>query len=158
MARELGLNPDKLGKIDNHRQETWKAPLPEFIEEIYFKRFRKERPDMIKPLKQILKEEELKAQTKKQSKEKCRKLRTEVHHNVYGTRRTCMVLIVVSSALILLPYPYFIPVKSWIMVFPDSFSSYRRYQVQHLSSLYREETVPSVFGWSKYPFRNNLYN
>lgn len=26
MARELGLNPDKLGKIDNHRQEPWKAP------------------------------------------------------------------------------------------------------------------------------------
>lgn len=39
MARELGLNPDKLGKIDNHKQETWKAPLPQFIEEIYFKRF-----------------------------------------------------------------------------------------------------------------------
>lgn len=32
MARELGLNPDKLGKIDNHRQEPWKAPLPQFIE------------------------------------------------------------------------------------------------------------------------------
>lgn len=27
MARELGLNPDKLDKIDNHRQEPWKAPL-----------------------------------------------------------------------------------------------------------------------------------
>ena len=27
MARELGLNPDKLGKIDNHKQEAWKAPL-----------------------------------------------------------------------------------------------------------------------------------
>ena len=25
MARELGLNPDKLGKIDNHRQESWKS-------------------------------------------------------------------------------------------------------------------------------------
>ena len=37
MARELGLNPDKLGKIDNHKQETWKSPLPQFIEEIYFK-------------------------------------------------------------------------------------------------------------------------
>jgi hypothetical protein len=37
MARELGLNPDKLGKISNHKQETWKAPLPQFIEEIYFK-------------------------------------------------------------------------------------------------------------------------
>ena len=54
MARELGLNPDKLGKIDNHRQETWKAPLPQFIEDIYFKHFKKERPDAVKPLKQIL--------------------------------------------------------------------------------------------------------
>jgi len=26
MARELGLNPAKLGKINNHRQEPWKAP------------------------------------------------------------------------------------------------------------------------------------
>ena len=39
MARELGLNPAKLGKLDNHRQEPWEAPLPEFIEHIYFKRF-----------------------------------------------------------------------------------------------------------------------
>jgi hypothetical protein len=39
MARELGLNPKKLGKIDNHRQEPWKAPLPEFIEQLYAKRF-----------------------------------------------------------------------------------------------------------------------
>jgi hypothetical protein len=28
MARELGLNPGKLGKLSNHRQEPWKAPLP----------------------------------------------------------------------------------------------------------------------------------
>jgi hypothetical protein len=39
MARELGMNPAKLGKIDNHKQEPWKLPLPEFIEELYFKRF-----------------------------------------------------------------------------------------------------------------------
>ena len=57
MARELGLNPDKLGKIDNHRQESWKAPLPEFIEEIFYKRFKKEHPDIVKPLKQILKKQ-----------------------------------------------------------------------------------------------------
>jgi hypothetical protein len=31
MARELGLNPRKLGKIDNHKQEPWKLPLPQFI-------------------------------------------------------------------------------------------------------------------------------
>ena len=41
MARELGLNPDKLGKIDNHKQETWKLPLPEYIEDLYFKHFKK---------------------------------------------------------------------------------------------------------------------
>lgn len=39
MARELGMNPAKLGKIDNHKQEPWKLPLPEFIEELYVKRF-----------------------------------------------------------------------------------------------------------------------
>jgi hypothetical protein len=32
MARELGLNPRKLGKLANHQQEPWKAPLPQFIE------------------------------------------------------------------------------------------------------------------------------
>ena len=72
MARELGLNPDKLGKIDNHRQESWKAPLPEFIEEIFYK-LKKEHPDIVKPLKQILKEQEIKDKEKKKEKEKRRK-------------------------------------------------------------------------------------
>ena len=35
MARELGMNPKKMGAIDNHRQEPWKAPLPIFIEGSY---------------------------------------------------------------------------------------------------------------------------
>jgi len=56
MARELGLNPRKFGKIANHRQEPWKSPLPVFIEDIYFKRFRKKRPDNIKSIEQILKD------------------------------------------------------------------------------------------------------
>ena len=36
MARELGMNPAKLGNLDNHKQEPWKLPLPQFIEELYF--------------------------------------------------------------------------------------------------------------------------
>lgn len=44
MARELGLNPRKLGKIANHRQEPWKAPLPQFIEDLYLKRFARKSP------------------------------------------------------------------------------------------------------------------
>ena len=47
MARELGMNPKKLGKLDNHRQERWKAPLPEFIEDLYERRFGKLAPDIV---------------------------------------------------------------------------------------------------------------
>src|SRR5258705_13764034 len=47
MARELGMNPRKLGKLDNHDQEPWKAPLPQFIEHLYSKRFGGERPEIV---------------------------------------------------------------------------------------------------------------
>ena len=47
MARELGLNPKKMGKLDNHEQEPWKLPLPAFIEHLYLKRFGKTRPDVV---------------------------------------------------------------------------------------------------------------
>jgi hypothetical protein len=42
MARELGLNPAKLEKLDNRQQEPWKAPLPQFIEHLYAKQFGRE--------------------------------------------------------------------------------------------------------------------
>jgi hypothetical protein len=41
MAKALGLNPKKFGSLANHRQEPWKAPLGDFIEDIYQKRFSK---------------------------------------------------------------------------------------------------------------------
>lgn len=41
------MNPRKFGKIDNHRQEPWKAPLPIFIESLYYKRFGRERPETV---------------------------------------------------------------------------------------------------------------
>lgn len=75
MARELGLNPDKLGKIDNHRQEAWKAPLTQFIEEIYFKRFKREEPETVKPLKQVMAEMEARKKQQKAKKEECRRQR-----------------------------------------------------------------------------------
>ena len=53
MARELGMNPKKFGKIANNRQEPWKAPLPVFIEDIYLKRFGKTRPDDVKTIEQL---------------------------------------------------------------------------------------------------------
>ncbi len=56
MARELGLNPKKFGSLDNHKQEPWKAPFTEFIEEIYYKRFKKMQPDVVKSIEQIVKD------------------------------------------------------------------------------------------------------
>jgi len=44
MARELGLNPKKLGGLDNHHQEAWKVPLHQFIEQLYLERFGRDRP------------------------------------------------------------------------------------------------------------------
>ena len=52
MARELGMNPAKLGKLDNHKQEPWKLPLPRFIEELYLCRFGKSAPDTVVPIEE----------------------------------------------------------------------------------------------------------
>jgi hypothetical protein len=68
MARELGLNPHKFGKIANEKQETWKIPLPQFIESIYLKRFHKNQPDVVQSL-----EEMIKAQQEKNAEKKTRK-------------------------------------------------------------------------------------
>ena len=50
MARESAMNPRKFGGIANHKQQSWKAPLPEFIEDLYLKHFKKEKSDVIKSL------------------------------------------------------------------------------------------------------------
>ncbi len=52
MARELGLNPKKLGGTDNHHQEPWKVPLHQFIEQPYLKRFGRDRPEHVVSLEE----------------------------------------------------------------------------------------------------------
>jgi hypothetical protein len=53
MALELGLNPKKFGKLANHRQEPWKLPLPDFIANLYVKRFGKPAPDSVRTIEQM---------------------------------------------------------------------------------------------------------
>jgi len=60
MARELGLNPKKLGKLDNHKQEPWKASLPIFTERLYLKRFGKEKPENVRSIEQMVKDDKQK--------------------------------------------------------------------------------------------------
>ena len=41
------MNPMKLGKLDNHDQEPWKVPLPQFIERLYVRNFGRARPEVV---------------------------------------------------------------------------------------------------------------
>jgi hypothetical protein len=62
------MNPKGLGSLDNHRQQPWKAPLPEFIEHLYEKRFGRARPDEVVSI-----EEHAKRQAAKRAQKKARK-------------------------------------------------------------------------------------
>ena len=65
MARELGMNPRRFGKITNEKQEPWKAPLPDFIEHLYGKRFGKDRPADVRSIEEICKATEKRRQDRK---------------------------------------------------------------------------------------------
>ena len=70
MARELGLNPRKFGKLANEKQEPWKKSLPEFIEEIYFKRFKKKQPDTVRSIEQLIQDRREKKEERKARRDK----------------------------------------------------------------------------------------
>ena len=68
MARELGMNPRKLGRLDNHHQEPWKVPLPQFIEHLYFKRFGRERPQVVVSIEDRARALEVKKAARKEAR------------------------------------------------------------------------------------------
>jgi hypothetical protein len=72
MARELGLNPRNLGKLDNHDQDPWKASLPQFIERFYFRSFGKERPDVIMSLEERAHAQQAKKAARKEARHQAR--------------------------------------------------------------------------------------
>lgn len=104
MLRELGLNPDKLGKIDNHKQEVWKVPLPQFIEEIYFKRFKREEPLSVKSIKELMTEEKIKKEKQKKGKEKKRSAKLLNENSLIEDSEECKtpITVVDSSEIFLL--------------------------------------------------------
>ena len=69
MARELGMNPKKFGKISNEKQEPWKKPLPLFIEDIYLKRFGRDRPSDVKSIEEVFRAKEKKKEEQRKKKE-----------------------------------------------------------------------------------------
>lgn len=77
MARELGMNPKKLGGKDNHKQEPWKAPLPEFIQSLYEKRFGREWPAEVRSIEEIAKANAKKKALRKAAKAQRKKAEAE---------------------------------------------------------------------------------
>jgi len=77
MARELGLNPTKFGKLANHKQEPWKMPLPQFIEHIYFRHFGKERPDVVISIEERARQIAAKKAAKRAAKRERQSIRGE---------------------------------------------------------------------------------
>ncbi len=51
------MNPRKFGSLANHKQEPWKLPLPDFIEELYYNRFKKDRPETVRSIEQMVKDQ-----------------------------------------------------------------------------------------------------
>jgi hypothetical protein len=68
MARELGMNPKKLGKLDNASQEPWKVSLPAFIEELYDKRFGRERPEVVRSIEELANAREQRRSVRREAK------------------------------------------------------------------------------------------
>jgi hypothetical protein len=62
------LNPGKFGSLANHRQETWKVPLPQFIEEIYLKRYGKTQPESVRSIETVMKDREQKKLLRREAK------------------------------------------------------------------------------------------
>jgi len=87
MARELGLNPRKFGGYANHRQQPWKRPLGEYIEEIYAKRFKKSKPDRVFSIEEQAEEIRRKQAEKKERKRLKRSAEIEPPSGDIGNQR-----------------------------------------------------------------------
>lgn len=70
MARELGMNPRKMGSLANQQQEPWKVPLHEFIVGCYFKRFNRSAPTEVRSLEQLIEAEAMRRRAKLEQKAK----------------------------------------------------------------------------------------
>lgn len=68
------MNPKKLGGKANHRQEPWKVPLPQYIEELYLKHFKKERPDNVRSIEQMMADRERKQVERKERRRQQREV------------------------------------------------------------------------------------
>lgn len=53
MAMELGINPRSLASMGANPHELWKSPLPDYLEELYEKRFKRSAPAVVRSFEQM---------------------------------------------------------------------------------------------------------
>jgi hypothetical protein len=68
MARELGMNPKKLGRLRDNRQEPWKLPLPQYIETLYEKRFGRMAPEHVRSIEEVAQDQRRKKEERRRRK------------------------------------------------------------------------------------------
>lgn len=68
MARELGLSPKRFDSMANHKNQSWKLPLPEYIEALYEKAHGKTRPDVVQSIEEMAAQHMARREAKKAAK------------------------------------------------------------------------------------------
>ncbi len=68
MARELGLSPKNFPKYANTKDQPWKVPLPDFIEALYLKQFKRPFPEQVQTLEQMAAEHMARRESRKAEK------------------------------------------------------------------------------------------
>ena len=67
MARELGMNPRKLGQLANSDQEPWKLLLSQFIESRYVRQFGRSTPADTRSIEKKVAAKRAKTETQKKA-------------------------------------------------------------------------------------------
>ena len=68
MARELGMNPKKLGKLGSVKGQAWKVPLPEFVANCYEKSFGRRAPEKVRTLEQMVEVDERRKEVRREKR------------------------------------------------------------------------------------------
>ena len=68
MARELGMNPKKLGGIANEREEPWKVPLKQFIAKCYYKSCGRDLPENVRSIEELASDDQKRRELRKEKK------------------------------------------------------------------------------------------
>ena len=68
MARELGMNPKKLGGLANEPREPWKVPLKQFIANCYYKSFGRDLPENVRSIEELASDDQKRRKLKREKK------------------------------------------------------------------------------------------